>query len=320
MLSLRTYAPPRAVRVFLCLVIFLISIPSLRAQNGSSFWTPSDSLNKKRLRGLLIAEGAVYGVTMIGLNQLWYADYPRSSFHFFNDNKEWLQMDKMGHMTTGYYVGRLGIKAMQWTGAGPRKQLWLGGSLGFMFLTTIEILDGFSSEWGASWGDLVANGTGAGLVMAQHACWQEQRITPKFSFHRSMYAEYRPDLLGHGLNEELLKDYNGQTYWLSVSPRSFLGKDRVTWWPGWLNVALGYGADGMTGGSENHPITQGQGVYVTPERYRQFYFSLDVDLTRIETRSKALGFLFNTFGFIKFPAPALELNRLDGWRFHPVYF
>ena len=29
----------------------------------------------------------------------------RSNFHFINDNKEWLQMDKIGHMSVSYYSG-----------------------------------------------------------------------------------------------------------------------------------------------------------------------------------------------------------------------
>ena len=55
-------------------------------------------------------------------------------------------------------------------------------------------------------------------------------------------------------------------------------------------------------------------------RYRQFFVSLDIDLTRIKTKSpflKTLLFLFNT---IKVPAPAIEFNTLGKVRFYPVYF
>jgi hypothetical protein len=44
-----------------------------------------------------------------------------------------------------------------------------------------------------------------------------KRITPKFSFHTTQYAQYRPNVLGSSLAEQILKDYNGQTYWLSVN-------------------------------------------------------------------------------------------------------
>jgi hypothetical protein len=35
---------------------------------------------------------------------------PRSDFHFINDNAEWLQMDKAGHIYSSYHLGRLGLK------------------------------------------------------------------------------------------------------------------------------------------------------------------------------------------------------------------
>jgi hypothetical protein len=50
------------------------------------------------------------------LNQLWYADYPRSNFRFINDNADWLQMDKIGHFYSTY-LGRFGSEMLQWSGA-----------------------------------------------------------------------------------------------------------------------------------------------------------------------------------------------------------
>jgi hypothetical protein len=51
--------------------------------------------------------------------------------------------------------------------------------------------------------------------------------------------------------------------------------------PKWLNVALGYGAEGMiTGNRRCTPNTA-----YNPKRFRQLYLSLDVDLTKIKTNS-----------------------------------
>ena len=139
----------------------------------------------------------------------------------------------------------------------------------------------------------------------------------KFSVHKSKYAQYSPDLLGENFQQNILKDYNGQTYWLSANIYSFLKKN--SGFPKWLNVAVGYGAEGMTGGYNNLSEYNGNPV---PEfdRRRQFYLSLDIDLTRIQTRSKLVNLLLDGFGFIKFPFPALEFNNIDGVRFHGVYF
>jgi hypothetical protein len=50
----------------------------------------------------------------------------------------------------------------------------------------------------------------------------------------------------------MLKDYNGQTYWLSVNLHSFYKGSKI---PKWLNLAIGYGANGMlTGNGENNGL------------------------------------------------------------------
>ena len=268
------------------------------------FLTP---FNKKRLAVVLSSEAALYAGSLVGLNELWYKDYPRSSFHFFDDNDEWMQMDKVGHMTTSYYVGRVGIGLLGWTGVARKKAIWYGGMLGSLYQTTIEVLDGYSAGWGFSVGDFAANTAGSLLCVGQQLGWNEQRIVLKYSFRQSAYAKYRPNLLGSTLQENLLKDYNGQTYWLSVNPAAFMAED--TRFPKWLNIAVGYGADGMTGGSSNPTYIDESGNQVTFERYRQFYLSLDVDLTRIKTRSKFLKTVFYAVGYLKIPAPALEFSR-----------
>ena len=60
--------------------------------------------------------------------------------------------------------------------------------LGLGFLTVVEVFDGYSSEWGASSGDIVANVSGTALYVSQELLWNEQRITPKFSFHQNKFS------------------------------------------------------------------------------------------------------------------------------------
>jgi hypothetical protein len=285
-------------------LIFLYSVADLSAQTDS---LKVPSLNKNRIALVAGTEAGLYTGSLIGLNELWYKHYPRTSFHFFNDNREWLQMDKIGHVTTAYYVGRIGIDLFKWGGMERKKAIWFGGMLGWVYQSTIEVLDGYSTEWGFSTGDFAANTGGSLLVIAQELIWDEQRIVLKYSFQQSRYARYRPNVLGSNLQENLLKDYNGQTYWLSVNPASFLHGSNC--FPKWLNIAVGYGADGMIGGYANPMLTDENGNSIYFERYRQFYLSLDVDLTRIKTRSLFLKTLFNSLGFIKIPAPALEFSR-----------
>lgn len=225
-------------------------------------------------------------------------------------------MDKMGHFTTTYYISKLGYNTLRWSGLTEKQSVLYGGGIGIMYLTVVEILDGFSSEWGFSPGDMTANTLGAGLFVGEQLLWKEQRIQLKWSFHQTQYAQYRPDLLGKNLGEQWLKDYNGQTYWFSANIKSFLKKESK--FPVWLNLAVGYGAEGMTGAAYNSLMYNGK-IIPLYNRYRQFYLSGDIDFSRIKTRSKTLHLILNALSFIKIPFPTLEFSqgKIIG---HPLYF
>ena len=101
--------------------LFLLVFQSVLAQNSvDNFLKPSDSLNTKRQNTVIISETVLASGALIGLNQLWYADYPRSNFHFINDNSEWMQMDKVGHLFTSYHIGRVGAEALNWSGTSKK--------------------------------------------------------------------------------------------------------------------------------------------------------------------------------------------------------
>jgi uncharacterized protein YfiM (DUF2279 family) len=296
-----------------CYIIFFLALSSsLFSQSGiNQFLKPSDSLNKPRRNSVVISETTLATATLIGLNQLWYADYPRSSFKTIDDSSEWLQMDKLGHVYSAYQLTSFGASTLNWAGVRKKDQLLYGSILSLGFLTAVEVMDGFSEEWGFSWTDMAANVAGTGLYVGQELLWDEQRILLKYSFHRTHYAQQRPDKLGNGLAEEFLKDYNGQTYWLSANINSFLKIDGV---PNWLNLAFGYGADGMLTGEPNDPL------FLNQNRTRQYYFSLDVDLSRIKTNSNFLKTIFSVFNLIKVPFPTLELNSNGRVKMHYLYF
>ena len=297
------------------LPLILVSFQIGYSQNGrfENFFKPSDSLNLKRQSTVIISEAFIAAGTLLTLNQLWYANYPQSKFHFINDNSDWLQMDKAGHVFSAYQIGRFGSEMLQWSGSSRKNQLIYGAGLGLVFLTAVEVLDGYSREWGASSGDMVANAAGTALYVSQELLWKEQRITPKFSFHSTKFAELRPEVLGRSFSEQILKDYNGQTYWLSANLHSFAKESKL---PKWLNVAIGYGAEGMvTGNIKNTELLANN-----PARFRQFYLSFDVDLTKIETNSRFLKTVFSVLNTVKVPAPTIEFRRFNDIKYHLIYF
>ena len=274
-----------------------------------------DSVRKKRLTYLVIGNSVAYAATMTVLYNAWYRDYKESKFHFFNDNAEYLQMDKMSHAWATYNISRAASAMWQWGGMPYKKSVWVGGLSGLLFETTIEVLDGFSSEWGFSCGDMLANITGSTLYVSQELLWKEQRIQLKGSWHINNYSGYSQEIVdrvdnyyGNTTLSRIIKDYNGETYWLSFNLKSFFKKSNL---PDWLNFSVGHGADGMFGGVTNE-WHDANGNYVNRndiQRYRRFYFAPDIDLTKIKTRSKFLKTIFFALNALKFPTPAVEVSQ-----------
>ncbi len=265
------------------------------------------------MTGVIITEAAGYTSSIFLLNYLWYQYYDQTKFHSFNDNAEWLQMDKFGHTMTSYYLGNVGYKTLRWAGVNKKKSLWYGATLGSFYLLSMEVLDGFSSDWGFSTGDIAANTLGTAAFMLQEHFWDEQRIKFKVSAHLSPYASYRPNVLGNNTPERLMKDYNGQTYWMSVNIGSFLKKKSK--FPAWLNIAAGYGGEEMISGRP-----EDAGIYQsTFNRYRQFYLSPDIDLTKIKVSKPWLKPVLHVLDMIKIPMPTLEFNK-HGIQGHWIYF
>lgn len=303
-------------KISLQLILFATVLFCFSAHLHAQILTADSVFNKKKF-AVVISSGAILGAGSITyLYKAWYDNYPKSSFHFFNDGKAWMQMDKIGHATTSYFGGKIGYDLLRYAGVNRSKALWYGGSIGFAYLSLIEIMDGNSKEWGFSSTDLLANGIGAALFISQQAFWNDQRISLKYSFHSSKYSSMRPDLLGSNFLETMLKDYNGQSYWLSTNIYSFLPKGSR--FPKFINLAIGYSAEGMLGSFSN-PLTVNGISTKNIERQRQYLLSLDIDLRKIKVRNPYLKALFEAFSFVKIPFPTLILQ--DGkMQVHPFYF
>jgi uncharacterized protein YfiM (DUF2279 family) len=290
----------RSLAFFLLIVI---NASSLFAQRTDT----TQHLSKKKLNLLIVSSSVAYTGTMIGLNQAWYKNADRQSFHFFNDAREWNQVDKLGHFYSAFQLSSIAAHSLRWTGINKKKSDNIGSASGFAILSSIEVFDGYSAAYGASLSDIAANATGSLFYLGQQKLWNEVRIYPKFSFHTTDFAAQRPSVLGTGFSQQLLKDYNGQTYWLSVDA------DKFVKFPRWLNLAVGYGTEEMiyANASANHSVN------LAP--YRQYYLSIDFDLTAIKSKSKFVNALIYFANMIKLPAPTLALSK-RGVRAHAFYF
>lgn len=307
--------------IFFIIVLLPFSSFAQDSSNHQISISPNQQINpltkqqkNKRVAIISAANIAGYGGSLIAFNKAWYKNYPRQSFHTFNDIKEWQQVDKVGHAWAAYNTGKVSTAMWRWAGMSQKKSALIGGLSGAAYLTVIEILDAHSAQWGWSWGDIGANFFGSGLFMGQELLWQEQRIQYKFSFHRKSYpgsilVNRADNLYGKSWYERMLKDYNGQTYWLSFNMKAFFPKTKI---PAWLNISVGYGAEGMLGGFDNKWVDANTGSAINQadiKRYRQWYLAPDIDFTKIRTNKKGVKILLAFLNAFKFPMPALEYSN-----------
>ena len=275
-----------------------------------------DTIQPKRLRKVIISESAFYLSGNAFLQYIWYKDHERVPFQYYNDNKGYLQIDKCGHAYGAYQYSRKGYDALRWAGVSHKKALWYGGPLGLILQTPIEVFDGIYEGYGFSKGDMVANAAGSALFMLQQGLLKDQTVKMKFSYSPSPYAKINPRGLGDTHLERFFMDYNGHTYWLSANFKQISGIKKM---PAWFNVAVGYSGNGMLSEFSNRNYYNG--VYIQPvERYRQWFFSLDVDMSKIKTKRKFLKGLFSVLNAVKIPFPALEYSSVNHFKLKPIYF
>ena len=269
-----------------------------------------EHVEKKKIVKPIIVNSAV-GLcstgSLIALRTLWYSKETQSSFHLFDDSRNWMQMDKLGHAYSSYQLTREISQAYTWAGIHPKRSAFYSSAIAVGYLSAIEIMDGFSSDWGFSLSDMTYNFLGTGLFLFQESFFSKQILQAKFSYHPTSYAELRPEVLGNNFFESILKDYNGQTYWISFSPGN-LGVDS---WPKWLMLSIGHSVDGkLKADSDN---------YLGYTSSREFLFSLDIDLTQIRVKSKFLKSVFDLLNCVKVPFPSIMYSK-GKFNAIPIYF
>ena len=142
------------ILVFLLFQVSNISTSFSQTLKIDNFLTPSDTLNKRRLNGLIAVGTSSYITSIVLLKSVWYDKFAASDFHFFNDYGEWRGADKMGHALTAYNESQWAYEALHWAGVRDKKAIWMGMGSGMLCQTAIEVLDGFSKDWGFSLPDM----------------------------------------------------------------------------------------------------------------------------------------------------------------------
>ena len=289
----------KVIKNITCACLFVITTAQVSGQRVSEqgLFPASQNFKPGRFNLVVICEGTFATLATIGFKYLWYKKFPKSKFHFFNDNNEWLNMDKVGHAASAYNIAAIQYNLMRWSGVKQNSSIYIAGGTALAYMSLIEIFDGFSAEWGFSKGDMLANIIGSSIFVAQQSAWHQQRIQLRFSYHNTIFQKYNPGMLGRNLPQRIFKDYNGQSYWLSFNIASFgIGNNT----PKWLNADIGYGADGMTGAVTNPTMVKGVAV---PSFLRQRKLLFSVNGAFTSRQELPFPSWMNIF---RVPVPALE--------------
>ncbi len=268
----------------------------------------SDSLKMKRSRIIsLSSAGVISAGSYIALSEIWYSDFDKTDFHFFNDLNEWNGMDKLGHVTTAYNLSDYSSRVFRRCGWQEKSAL-IGSAFGFTYTSALEFLDAYSAEWGFSVYDLGANFLGSSSFYLQDKLNGAQMARWKWSYSDSGLSSINPGLLGSTTSERMLKDYNGQTYWLSIDLFKLNSAQER-----WISVSLGHSI---------HDFTRAQrGLISEPfQPSSQWLVSFDVNWDKVPLRNKHLKNVLKVLNFIKLPFPAVQWANGSGITFHPIYF
>ncbi len=249
--------------------------------------------------GFLIFDAAGYAK----ISELQY-NTETTSFHFHEgsrDIREYKQMDKIGHFVEAYYMSHLTSKIYRWAGLSAPSSIWFGSLTGFVWMLQIEITDGFYKAWGFSYYDLIMNVLGCGYsALQQFYPEQLKGIRFKVSYYPS--EAYKRGLYST-VSKSWLDDYEGFTFWLSLSPYDLVPKHWRRSYPGWLapwGLSIGHGVQDIATN-----VFNGQ---------REIMVGLDIDLNKIPTgENKFVKFWKDEFNFIRLPLPAVRIYPTSIW-------
>ena len=256
---------------------------------------PSSEINYGRLAII----GGIFAGTMVFIHVYqqngWWKDN-RAPFHFQEDLVYGLNVDKIGHMYAATVFAFVAQRAFEWTNVSELTALWLGAGGALMFQTYVEIEDGFSA-WGFDRVDFASDVAGAAWPVARYYVPFLQNFDIKFSYHPSPLLNSGGGSGFVGQHHLIFDDYEGQTLWLSFRMHELLPNSVNSYWPRFLQLAVGYAARDIVG----------------PNPYPILFFSFDYDMTQIIPPDtwflKTLGEALN---FIHFPAPAVQIYPRGG--------
>lgn len=230
-------------------------------------------------------------------------------FQIQEDIKYCLWVDKFGHFFGGYGTSYVLSEALQTAGVSWETSTILGSILGLSYMTYIEILDGYSLDFGFSPSDFYADVLGAGFFLAQHYFPVLQNFSPKFEY-------VNPPWLGEENrkpHDSFIDNYSAQSFWWAVNIRNLFGGVVKEYVPEWMQLSFGYAAYSMCSpGSDKWTCDPLKSEPVSEWVWgnRRFIVALDYDLVKLLPDGPPFwNWLKQGLNLFKLPAPAIEFGK-----------
>ncbi|MFA6596994.1 MAG: DUF2279 domain-containing protein [Ignavibacteriaceae bacterium] len=263
--------------------IFLLFASLLHPQENLQQDSSKINYYKLSFIGGVTLGGFIYGQAF--QKNLWWKG-EKSPFHF-NWKEDWtyaLGADKFGHFFFPMFAANIYADAFVWSGFEEEKSLLYGGITALTYQSFTEIKDGFSKQWGFSWGDFSANVFGATYPLLQCKYPQLKNFNMKISFFPS-------ERFKNGSHKVIFDDYESTYHWLSISIANYLPDEVRKYYPAFLNVAIGHSVKGFDTNSRHHEI----------------YLALDLNIDELPGNSSFLKFIKKYLNFYHLPMPAVKV-------------
>lgn len=266
------------------LLVCLLSRGMMCAQDSTMTGLPDTLTSGSHSRKLAstVAVGGMLVGSLISSYFDWWKDSAQP-FHFvkegtFSDYS--LGVDKIGHAFTSYFYFNTFREVMLWGGYDERAAFWWAAGTTAFFAVSIEIGDGVS-PYGFSYEDLSFNMGGLllGMLRTEVPCMQNFGL--KWSYVPRDGYRWPPHFTDH---------YDAHTYWLTVNVHNLLPESLAGYWPEFIQLAVGYGAE------DN--VTRRKGV-----------IGLDFNLGVFEGRNDDVDLLLKTVDMIHLPGPGIKFSE-----------
>jgi hypothetical protein len=273
-------------KLILALVIILCFTEHLLASDSVKVSEPNPV--RLAVSGGITAGAFVYAYGI--QNNIWWKG-EKGSFHF-NNKDDWgyaLGSDKYGHFYFGYLISDIYSQVFHWIGYNKQDSKLYAAFLTTVYQTFLEVRDGFSKNYGFSWGDFSANLLGTSF----HLLEDQYTFLRRFDFKISYYPSER---FQNNSNEYIIDDYESTYNWISLAVNDLLPNSFEKVVPEYLNFAIGHSVKNLNSGG-NHEL----------------FLSLDWNLNKLPLQGRFWNFLKRNLNHYHLPAPAVKIYPNVVW-------